>query len=231
MELGAIDEVRERRATLERMADAEFWRGAGLEEIEQLRRETRPLMVHLKGEISAAPVFLNISDEIVELPATEGEADYRTYREKVIDYLQAHSDVPAVQKLARMEKMDRGDFAALEDVLWRELGTKDDFDRAKREARHEGTVWGFVRSLAGLDEDALQVKFGAFLDDHSFTARQHEFFESIVNYVRENGEVTASDLANKPPFDDLPYIEVFADRMPDLTKLIGIIKETFPDAA
>ena len=88
-----------------------------------------------------------------------------------------------------------------------------------------------MRSLAGLDEDALQVKFGAFLNDHSFTARQHEFFESIVNYVRENGEVTASDLANKPPFDDLPYIEVFANRMSDLAKLIGIIKETFPDAA
>ena len=35
----------------------------------------------------------------------------------------------------------------------------------------------------------------------------------------------------KTSFDDLPYIEVFADRMADLTKLIGIIKETFPDAA
>ena len=231
MELGAIDEVRERRATLERMADSGFWRGAGLEEIERLRRETRSLMVHLKGAVSVAPVFLNLSDEIVELPVTEGEADYRTYREKLIDYLQEHSDVPAVRKLARMEKMDRRDFAALEDVLWREIGTKDDFDRAKLEARHEGTVWGFVRSLAGLDEEALQVKFGAFLNDHSFSMRQHEFFEAIVDYVRENGEVTASDLANKPPFDDLPYIEVFADRMADLTKLIGIIKETFPDAA
>ena len=231
MELGAIDEVRERRASLERLADPGFWRDAGLEEIERLRRETRLLMVHLKGDARVSPVFLNVSDDVVDLPEPVGMADYRTYREKVIDYLQQHSDVAAVHKLARLEKLDREDFEMLEKVLWHELGTKDEFDRAKREARHEGTIWGFVRSLSGLDEDALQVKFGEFLNDHSFTTRQHEFFEAIVNYVRENGEVTAADLAEKPPFGDLPYIEIFADRMPDLMKLIGIIKETFPDAA
>ena len=231
MLLGAIDAVRECRARLERMADAAFWRSAGLEEIEKLRRDTRGLMVHLKGETSAASVFLNVSDDIIDLPELEGGADYRTYREKVIDYLQEHSNVPAVHKLARLDKLDRADFEMLEEVLWHELGTKEDFYQAKKEARHDGTIWGFVRSLSGLDEDALQQKFGEFLNDHSFNERQHEFFETIVNYVRENGEVTADDLANKPPFNDLPYIELFENRMADLTKLIDLVKTTFPNAA
>ena len=61
--------------------------------------------------------------------------------------------------------------------------------------------------------------------------RQHEFFEAIVSYLRENGEVTARTLVEKPPFDNLPYTEIFKDRMPDLLRLIAVIKEIFPDAA
>ena len=224
MKFGAVKEVLEKRAVLERMADAGFWTRASVEEVEALRKETRTLMPILRNDAKALPVCLDISDQVEVLDAVEGDADYRTYREKVSDYLREHTDSAAVQKLYRLERMDRDDVDELEGVLWHELGTEEDYRKAKDEAEYEGTLVGFLRTLIDLDEDAIQEKFGEFLNDSTLNGEQHEFIESIVNYLRLNGEVTVADLVEKPQFKDVPFQQIFETRMGDLLRLVEVIR-------
>lgn len=228
--LGTIGEVLAHRAELEKLSQSEFWARVSLEEVESMRKTIRHLMVFIEGTRQGI-VALKVHDQIVSLPNPTGNVDFRTYRERVIDYLNEHSTSAAVGKLFRLEKLDSTDIAELERVLWQELGSETDYERMKAEAGHEGSIVSFLRSLIDIDDEAIMAKFGEFLLDTSFNAAQQEFFQSIVNYLRENGEVTAKDLVNSSPFDEMPYEDVFADRMADLQHLISIINETFPVAA
>lgn len=225
MQYGTIKEVVDKKSVLERMADAGFWARTSIEEIEVMRKETRGLMTLLKNDKEAQKVFLDVSDRIEWLPSVEGDGDYRTYREKVIDYLREHTDSKAVQKLYRLERLTRSDVEELEEVMIHELGSADDLEKAKDDAEYEGSLIGFLRTLIDLDEEAIQAKFGEFLNDSTLNERQHEFIESVVNYLRQNGEITVKDLIEKPQFKDVPIQQIFELRQDDLRRLVAVIKD------
>lgn len=52
------------------------------------------------------------------------ENDLRSYRKKVSQYLQEHRDQLAVFKLRNNEQLTHQDIKVLEDILWKELGTR-----------------------------------------------------------------------------------------------------------
>lgn len=230
LKYGTLDEVKAKAKDIELTSSAEFWKAASVEEVERLRKSIRDL-VQLIKKTAQGVVYMSVSDEVIDKPTPAGIIDFKTYRERIIDYLLAHSESAAVQKLAHLDRLDARDLEELERVLWEELGTRDDFDRAKDEAHHDGSIAAFLRTLIGVDEDAVMEKFGAFLLDKTFNSRQQEFIQSIVDYLRENGEVTVNDLLDKSPFKYENLQMIFEGRQEDLQKIIAIIRETFPTAA
>lgn len=231
LKLGTLADVVAKKTQLEKMASSEFWKRANLEDVEALRKDVRGLVVHLKNDDKVENVYLNIEDEIEPKSNPENEVDYRTYRERVIDYLLKHSDTPAVRKLANLEPLKKKDVDELERVLYKELGTIEDFREAKKADNYEGSLAGFLRTLIGLKVETIQEKFAAFLNENTFNAKQHEFLDSVVNYIQQNGEITCEDLANKSPFDAMTYQDDFDDRMPELMSIFKFIRETFEPIA
>jgi type I restriction enzyme R subunit len=218
--LGTIADVVARSAELEQLVSADFWDKATLERVDELRQLVRGLMVYLQTD-SVGIVTLHISDESAELPADTGILDIRTYREKVIDYLSEHILSPVVEKIRRLEPIGQKDMAELENILWHVLGTKEQYEAEK----YKGSLPGFVRSLVDIDEDAVQEKFGEFLSGGRLNQDQQEFVREIVDYLRENGEVTADDLTNDEPFANYDITNLFADRMDQLRELLKRISE------
>ena len=53
----------------------------------------------------------------------------------------------------------------------------------------------------------------------------------IINYVRENGEITCNDLANSYPFRLLNAVQLFGEKMPILRDLVRSLEKLLPDAA
>ena len=156
-----------------------------------------------------------------------GTLDIRTYREKVIDYLAEHCENPVIDKIRKLEPITRSDLEALENILWNELGTQQQYE----DEHYRGTLAGFVRSLVDIDEEAVQEKFGEFLAGGMLNSDQQEFVHSIVDYLRENGEVTPDDLTNNEPFSNYDIGGLFEDRMEEFRKLVGRLNAICQEAA
>ena len=144
-------------------------------------------------------IDVNIGDVREDLPSDDpGVIDIRTYREKVLDYLLSHLDSITLRKIQNIEKIDIDDLKELERILWEELGTKEDYE----EVSDTDNLAAFVRSIVGLNQDAINEKFGAYLTGNNFNSMQQEYIKTIIDYVRENGDITNQDLLEKSPFDD-----------------------------
>lgn len=219
-QFGTIAEVMAKSAELGVLESAAFWKTATLEQVEELRVAVRGLMVYLQTD-GVGIVTLHISDETEEKPAETGLLDIRTYREKVIDYLAEHILSPVVDKIRRLEPISAKDMAELENILWKVLGTRKQYE----EERYKGSLPGFVRSLVDIDEDAVQEKFGEFLSGGTLNQQQQEFVRAIIDYLRENGEVTPDDLTNDEPFVNYDIGSLFEDRIGQLRKIIARLNE------
>ena len=115
----------------------------------------------------------------------------------------------------------------LENILWNVLGTKEQYEAA----RYKGSLPGFVRSLVDIDEDAVQEKFGEFLSGGTLNQNQQEFVRAIIDYLRENGEVTADDLPNDEPFVNYDIGSLFEDRIAQLHEIVARLNAITGQAA
>jgi type I restriction enzyme R subunit len=223
----SIPEVEERHEDIEAIANPIFWKMPSVEAVEKWRRKLRGIMKYARGD-GEESVFVNIGDEIKPGEPINIGIEFRTYRQKVIDYLRENWSLPVVEKIQKLEPLTNDDMAELEDILWHKLGSKTDYDGED----YAGSLAGFVRSLVGLDQAAVNEKFGQYLTGTVFNSNQQEFVKMVINYVRENGEITRSDLVNSYPFKFMkPAIQLFGDKMPLLLNVITELEKLLPRAA
>jgi type I restriction enzyme R subunit len=145
----------------------------------------------------------------------------------VLDYLLEHSDNEVIHKIQRLEPINAEDLKVLERILWEELGTKSEYE----ETTDIDNLAVFVRSLIGLSQEAINEKFGEFLDGNTLNAQQQEFVKSIINYVRENGDICKEDLIEKSPFDNYDIITLFGENISSVLKIVSILHDSVNVAA
>ena len=197
-----------------------------LEAVEKWRRKLRDIMKYAGGE-GESIIYLDITDEIKAGDPVDVGIEFRTYRQKVIDFLQENWSLPVVEKIHKLEPLTEADMGELEDILWHKLGTKSDYDGED----YHGSLAGFVRSLVGLDQEAVNEKFGQYLTGTVFNSSQQEFIKMVINYVRENGEITRNDLVNSYPFKFLHPVQLFGDKMPILLNVVTELEKLLTRAA
>ena len=110
----------------------------------------------------------------------------------------------------------------LERILWEELGTKEDYE----EVSDTDNLAAFVRSIVGLNQDAINEKFGAYLTGNNFNSMQQEYIKTIIDYVRENGDITSQDLLEKSPFDDYDLIGMFGEDISTIVSIVNILHDS-----
>jgi type I restriction enzyme R subunit len=148
-----------------------------------------------------------------------GLMDIRTYKEKVIDYLAENTNNPTILKIRNLEPINADDLKELERVLWTELGTKDEYDKMT----DIDNLAAFIRSIVGIEQDVINEKFGEFLSGNVFNSQQQEFVKSIIDYVRENGDINVNDLIEKSPFDNYDIITMFGPQAHILRSIVDIM--------
>ena len=111
---------------------------------------------------------------------------------------------------------------ALENILWIELGTKEQYDK-----QYGKTPLGeLVRSIVGLDMKAVNEAFSRFLNDAELDSRQLYFVQQIVNYIFKNGLMKDLAVLQESPFTDRGGIsELFSDDMAVFMDLRAAIEE------
>ena len=227
-EKASIPQVFAKAEQLKTLVSEQFWDAPSLEKLEQLRVDVRDLMQFL-DKSPKKQIDVNIDDTVEPSGYDGGDTiiDIRTYREKVLDYLIEHSDNEVIHKIQRLEPITNEDLKALEKILWEELGTKEEYEQTT----DIDNLAVFVRSLIGLSQEAVNEKFGEYLNGNILNAQQQEFVRAIINYVRENGDISREDLIEKSPFDNYDILTLFGDNITSVLTIVGILHDSVNVAA
>lgn len=222
-EKASVKQVSDKAEDLKLVVDDAYWKNADVIELERMRKSLRDLMQFLEGNDNKK-FDIDIKDTIedTEFQPSGTSIDIRSYREKVIDYLNEHLDSEVIRKIQNLEPINRNDLEELERILWYELGTKEEYAKEV----NMGNLAAFVRSLVGLSQEAVNKKFGEYLNGNILNFQQQEFVQTIINYVRENGDVEPQDLVNSEPFNNFDVGEIFGVNIPVLIKIINILHES-----
>ena len=216
-----IPQIASKKEELKTIRTQQFWENATTESLERMRKALRDLMQFVRDSLTGQNYDTDFDDEVIEKENTGGGfIDIRTYKRRVFDYLQQNQQLPVIQKIQNIEKINPEDMKELERILWEELGTKSDYNKITTQEN----LAIFIRSLIGLSQDAIQQKFGSFLSVNAeLNSQQIEFIRSIINYVQKNGDIIAEDIINMPPFDNYDLVKHFGDKINILMNIINTI--------
>ena len=213
-----IDSIKAKAEILQLLAGTDFWEQPTISELEKYREEIRDLMKYITSEVN--PIDIDTPDETIDGDYQgDGLVDIRTYKEKVIDYLAEHIDSPTIHKIRNLEQINSDDLKELERILWSELGTKSDYE----DTTGIENLAAFIRAIVGIDQEAINNKFGEFLNSNMFNAKQQEFIKSIIDYVRENGDINVNDLIEKSPFQNYDIVSVFGANIKIIRNIVDIM--------
>ena len=208
--MGTIPEVARQRELLEKILQGDYLERAGVMEYESIRNNLRGL-IGLIPESERVRYDTDFTDDILSIEWKESQLDnddLANYKKKIDYYIRQHQDIPAVAKLKGNQPLTSEDIAMLEELLWSQLGTREQYD-----AQYGKTPLGeLVRSIVGLDRKAAYEAFSQFLTDNRLDSRQMYFVRQIVNYIIKNGMMKDLSILQESPFIDQGGIgELFDD--------------------
>jgi type I restriction enzyme R subunit len=141
---------------------------------------------------------------------------------KVNYYIRNHMDAPAIAKLHTNQPLTAEDVKSLEQILWSELGTKEDY-----QSEYQDKPLGeLVREIVGLDMNSAKEAFAKYLNDVNLDDRQIYFVNQIINYIVQNGMMKNFAVMQEAPFTNKGTLDdVFTDTVVwmDIMKVIKSI--------
>ncbi len=190
--------------------DSDYLYNAGIQDFEHIRIELRDLMKYIKPTVRGTKKS-NMTDTILEIEENESEMDeddYVKYREKAEYYVIKHQDEEVIKKLKTNIPLDQDDISRLEEILWFDIGSKEDY-----EAEYGSKPLGqFVREIVGLDMNAAKAAFSAYLDNSVLNPRQLYFVNQIIEYIIHNGMILDYSVLGEAPFTDRgSVVDLFSD--------------------
>ena len=204
-----IPEIAAQSELIENILHGTYLERAGIHEFEYIRQNLRDLMKYIPR--GSAVYTTNFTDEILSTEWTEADLendDLKNYKAKAEFYIRKNQDAPAIAKLRSNLPLGESDVQELEQILWSEVGTKEDY-----EAEYGQKPLGeLVREIVGLDMNAAKAAFSRYLNDTNLDARQIYFVNQIVEYIVHNGMLRDLRVLQGPPFDRQGSLgEVFQD--------------------
>ena len=223
-ERASIPQVAAKIEIINEIVSPAFWEHPSLRDLERVREAIRDLVKFIIGGKNRT-FTINIEDMVIEIGTAEEFTPITTYKQRVIDYLAKNRNLPAIQKIINIEQLEPADIVELERILWKELGTKEDY--AKYIERGNmlcgDCVAAFIRSIVGVDRSVAVQKFSDFLSDSTLNSEQEEYLKSIITYVCKNGDITAETIVNEPPFSDFEWLDTFGQNFIYVRRYIDVL--------
>lgn len=198
-----------------------------------MRIEVREL-VHLLTGDARKSFEVSINDSIQFNGVAENFIRTLTYSQKVLDYLTENSDHPVLNKIKNIEQLSAKDIDELEQIMWQELGTKEDYERfLNRENLTENcgnSVAAFIRTIVKIDRQKALQMFTEYISANTLSAEQEEYLKNILDYVCENGDMNSSILVNESPFNDFDVIELFPNKIKQVTAFVNNLHDSITAA-
>ncbi len=204
-----------------------FWESVSLKRLNEVRMALRDLVKYLETE-KQAPVYTNFADEldyegiVVTEPVKNSYTSLQSYKDRVEKYVRDNIHHVAIHKLSHNVPITQVELNELEKMLFTEsvAGTKEDFIKEYGDR----PLGAFIRSITGLNPDAVNQAFSEFLQVGNLRADQMTFVKTIISYLTKNGTIDKRMLY-EPPFTDLndQGISGVFDNDGDVVKIVRII--------
>ena len=206
-----IPAIEQQAELIDKILHTDYVDNAGINEFEHIREKLRDLIKYIPRR--SIRYDTDLDDEVLSLEWNESNLesdDLRDYRAKAEYYIRQHQDNAVIAKLKGNVPLTADDIAALENILWSEVGTKQDYE-AEDGQKPLGEL---VREIVGLDMAAAKAAFSEFLEGANLDSRQIYFVNQIVEYIVRNGMMKDLSVLQNPPFTDRGNIvELFSTNL------------------
>ena len=204
-----IPEIQAQTDLIQQILTTDYVEEAGVDEFEEIREKLRNLMKYIPGQKRRYDT--NFEDDVLSIEWKEAELEndeLKNYKAKAEFYIRQHQDNIAIAKLKTNQPLTSTDIESLEEILWKEVGTRSDYEQEIGEK----PLGEFVREIVGLDMNAAKEAFSAYLTDTNLDSRQIYFVNQIVEYIVHNGMLKDFSVLQEAPFTDQgSVVEIFKD--------------------
>ncbi|PEN47597.1 DEAD/DEAH box helicase [Bacillus toyonensis] len=221
--LGTIPQVLAQKDIIDQVRTTEFWEEASLADLEKVRVAMRDLIRYIERS-NQKIYYTDFRDEVMtvaENASILNVNELQSYRKKVEHYLKEHQheDTLAIYKLRNNKPLTKQDVAYLEQILWTELGSKEQYEKDYGDT----PVTKLVRKVVGLDRQAAMEAFSTFLSEQNLNLQQSQFVEIIIDYIVKNGTLERQALQQDPFSSVGGIMVVFKDQLPKARGILDII--------
>ena len=205
-----IPEIQDQREFIRKILNTDYLERAGMEDFEEIRERLRSLMKYIPTE-ERNTYITHFTDEILSMDWNKAELDndeLKNYKERAEFYIREHQDNIVIAKLKTNKPLTENDIDSLEEILWKEIGTKQDYENEIGQK----PLGEFVREIVGLDMNAAKEAFSAYLSDTNMDSRQIYFVNQIIEYIVHNGILKDLSVLQESPFTDQgSIVDIFTD--------------------
>lgn len=204
-----IPEIQAKAELIQKILQTNYVGDANIDELEYIRTQLRSLMKYIPQTV--VKYDTNFTDDILSIEWREAELesdDLKNYKAKAEYYVRQNQNHIAIAKLKKNQPLSEFDIKSLEEILWRELGTREDYEQEYGKK----PLGEFVREIVGLDMNAAKEAFAKYLNETDLDSRQIYFVNQIIEYIVHNGLLKDFSVLQEPPFTDKgSIVEVFTD--------------------
>ena len=197
---GNIPAVAQQKELIEKIINTNYLEQLQISDLEEIRVKLRDLMkfIPYSSKTRYETNFIDCVTGYEEKQAELVTEELANYRRKVEFFLRQHLSLPAIAKLKSNEPLTQEDTEALEQIMWSDLGTKENY----KQEIGDIPLGEFVRSVIGLDKVAAKKAFAKFIDEKDLNTNQIFFVEQIINYIVQNGVLKDLRVLQRSPFTD-----------------------------
>ena len=204
-----IPEIQSHSEMIDKVLHTDYVDTAGINEFEQIRTELRNLMKYIPRK--KILYLTNFNDEILDVNWNDSELendDLQNYKMKAEYYVRQNQNNIVIAKLKSNQPLTEQDIRSLEEILWKEVGSREEY-----EAEYgEKPLGEFVREIVGLDMNAAKEAFADYLNSVNLDSRQIYFVNQVIEYIVHNGVLKDMSVLQEAPFTDQgSIVEVFTD--------------------
>ncbi|MFZ3139477.1 DEAD/DEAH box helicase family protein [Polaromonas sp.] len=228
----AVPAIHAEMVLIQAIAGDEWWQDVSVGMLENARKRLRAL-AKLIEKSKRAVVYTDFADELgtettVELPEIANGIDMARFKEKARQFLKAHAGHLSLQRLRRGQALTALDIAELERMLLDAGGSPEVIRRAAQDSVGLGL---FIRSLVGMEREAVAQAFSELVSGSKATADQIEFIELIVSELTQAGQMEARRLYESPFLDISPQGPEGLFPVAKVEKMVQVLQEIRQRAA
>ncbi len=226
-----LQPVKAKADSIRQVRSKDFWTSVEAHHLEGLRSDLRSVMKYqqLPTTSRVAPQVFDVTDDchVAEayIPKLEG-LDLVEYRARVERVLKEHfAEDPVLQRIRAGLAVQEAELEALARLVLQIDDKANVLHLVGHDPETRRSLLTVFRGLVGLDAEAVEKAFTAFVHKHPrLSAQQLRFLQVLQNYIAQNGGIELERLY-EPPFTNLHAESVdgiFSDPG-DVDELLGIV--------